>query len=132
MSKNIDQQMDASEHGVISKKCEPIHQSYSITIKPTFRSFKRKVIQDPDILKTQFRQICDNCGFIPKSYSIELDSLNVPHLHGIYKSDNPTFYPIKIKGWHIYTKLCYDEARWEAYIQKDTIKDIESNYSFIN
>lgn len=103
---------------------------YSITIKPTFKTYKVKIIKDPMLLVSLFTSYCFEKGYIPLNHSIELDSKKVPHLHGTIRVKAIQSPPVLvIKGIHILVKEIYDQQGWEDYINKSII---ENAYAFID
>jgi len=104
-------------------------QYYAITIKPTFNSYKKKVMVNPGLLLEIFQDICKLKGHKMISYSIEYDSKGLYHLHGIFGTEDPfQAFNIMQKGWHIYVTFCYDVTYWTEYINKDKPKP---DYLFI-
>jgi len=140
MSENTDiltlsQIMDGSETRSVNNEVigdpNPLNgeQYYAITIKPTFNSYKKKVMINQELLLDVFNEVCKNRSYKKISHSIEYDSKGLYHLHGIFSSSDPfqAFNPTK-KGWHIYVKFCYDYANWQSYITKDQPK---KDYTFV-
>jgi len=101
-------------------------QYYAITIKPTFNSYKKKVMVNPQLLLEKFQMICKDKGHKLVSYSLEYDSKGIYHLHGIFSTENPfQAFNCCEKGWHIYVSFCYDSSSWTEYINKDKPHDHE-------
>lgn len=94
---------------------------FAVTIKPTYNSYKKKVMVDPNFLVGEFNTFLNSTGCILVDYYIEEDSKGLYHLHGIFKGHLP-FY--SKKGWHYHITKIYDSG-WVSYIKKDMIKDFK-------
>lgn len=105
----------------------------ALTIKPTYNSNKIKVHSDPVYLDTIMQILLHNIptySLLFKSY--EYDSKNIVHGHYLIgcKDNYINNHIFQLKGWHVYTKECYDKQGWIEYMSKD--KFILPDYAFIN
>lgn len=107
--------------------------NYFITIKPTYKSNKKKVTDNPELLLEillNFFAKLSNYNILDSAY--EYDSKDLPHLHIIINSPDSISRFIK-KGWSIDLKVINSEDDMQNiknYISKDKINT--SEYAFID
>lgn len=114
---------------------EPI-QLMAITIKPTYKSYIKKIKLNKNILLEFFSEYCIRFNFKPIAHVLELDSLGVPHIHGTIEIpisiDNHKL-PKNIfqKGYHIFITKIYNIDSWNNYINKQIPDHNQPEYLFI-
>lgn len=91
-------------------------EEYTITIKPTTTENK-KLVCDNDLFLLEFYiGICNKYNFVRLVSTKEVDSKNIPHIHGtILTKKSPFVKPVY--GWSIHLKK-KSSSYWDDYMRK--------------
>jgi len=103
---------------------EPKTYVYAITIKPTLDLYKKQVQKEPKLLEEFFIKLMHDHGLLIHEMYTELDSKNLPHIHGtVIKEELPIYNRIWFTGYKIHYEVVQNPDAWCKYIKKDQPKD---------